>query len=673
MPAGLPYFAWIDAGETVFGPEHLRWDEAVFSFTLKQDEGDPASLTVAVLRPRNADGNPIGLLGPGRKIWCWFALDCGPDLIRFRGRLVGVPTSLFEDLVTLEFVARPIDLVSQKNALADSLRVLPYYDEVVIDPARRTDPEVVLEGYSAVWHYDRETHVLTVSDEIDGEDGLVEFDGASEDGKVLYDGLALNLTSGPLARVDVSAEYTWTQQAQGNVDLTQYIVSSWPNEINYLRGAITSYSFTFDSWPKPGAGIGDGWQVTDATATSPYDLKVYTKTSTSYSKTTFPDSSWFGASTMSTTSSETVSAVNMGPGNLGSGEMVTQDNISVKHTAGGEAVSSMSRSYSATAVVLPLNYTVPTLLLAGYKANRQCTELVTFSLYADVQHVLTDPEDGEALLVNDVRSVNLSEVIGSGSDAYAPIGDPRRRSYIATARGNQSLEHLIALARAHLLQRARVVEIAFAPKLSRMPEVTLRKNAFLTEPRVGEALGKIIGYSLALNGADGKVDCEIRIGCAIGRGGSAVAAGGDPTYAEIDYTGADYQQFTSRMVLFDTSVGYSPPSADPNDDGIEFLSVLTAEDVIDTPLVVENPPAVQRAYIESHLIANYAPASNVTADQDQRQAMVAALSEAYNNALKQVETKATFKLKSMSRQFSSGYDIQVTDLKIPTGYDLEAV
>jgi hypothetical protein len=673
MPAGLPYFAWIDAGETVFGPEHLRWDEAVFSFTLKQDEGDPASLTVAVLRPRNADGNPIGLLGPGRKIWCWFALDCGPDLIRFRGRLVGVPTSLFEDLVTLEFVARPIDLVSQKNALADSLRVLPYYDEVVIDPARRTDPEVVLEGYSAVWHYDRETHVLTVSDEIDGEDGLVEFDGASEDGKVLYDGLALNLTSGPLARVDVSAEYTWTQQAQGNVDLTQYLVANWPNEINYLRGAITSYSFTFDSWPKPGAGIGDGWQVTDATATSPYDLKVYTKTSTSYSKTTFPDSSWFGASTMSTTSSETVSAVNMGPGNLGSGEMVTQDNISVKHTAGGEAVSSMSRSYSATAVVLPLNYTVPTLLLAGYKANRQCTELVTFSLYADVQHVLTDPEDGEALLVNDVRSVNLSEVIGSGSDAYAPIGDPRRRSYIATARGNQSLEHLIALARAHLLQRARVVEIAFAPKLSRMPEVTLRKNAFLTEPRVGEALGKIIGYSLALNGADGKVDCEIRIGCAIGRGGSAVAAGGDPTYAEIDYTGADYQQFTGRMVLFDTSVGYSPPSADPNDDGIEFLSVLTAEDVIDTPLVVENPPAVQRAYIESHLIANYAPASNVTADQDQRQAMVAALSEAYNNALKQVETKATFKLKSMSRQFSSGYDIQVTDLKIPTGYDLEAV
>ena len=138
--------------------------------------------------------------------------------------------------------------------------------------------------------------------------------------------------------------------------------------------------------------------------------------------------------------------------------------------------------------------------------------------------ILTDPEDGEALRIDDISSVNLSEPIGGGD---VPIGDPRRRSYIATERGNQSLEHLIALARAHLMKRARVVEIAFAPKLARMPEITLRKNAFLIEPRVGEALGKIIGYSLALDGSDGRINCEVRIGCTIGRGGSAVAAGGN--------------------------------------------------------------------------------------------------------------------------------------------------
>src|SRR4029077_9945597 len=120
---------------------------------------------------------------------------------------------IFEELVTLEFVAKPIDLVTQKASLADTLRVLPFYDEAVIDPARRTDPEVVLEGYTKIWHYDRETHVITVSDEITGEDGLVEFDDETESGKVLYDGLGLTLTSGPLTRVDINAEYTWTQLA----------------------------------------------------------------------------------------------------------------------------------------------------------------------------------------------------------------------------------------------------------------------------------------------------------------------------------------------------------------------------------------------------------------------------------------------------------------------------
>ena len=80
------------------------------------------------------------------------------------------------------------------------------------------------------------------------------------------------------------------------------------------------------------------------------------------------------------------------------------------------------------------------------------------------------------------------------------------------------------------MKRARAVEIAFAPKLARMPEITLRKNAFLIEPRVGEALGKIIGYSVALDGSDGRIKCEVRIGCAIGRGGSQVLTAGTPTY-----------------------------------------------------------------------------------------------------------------------------------------------
>jgi hypothetical protein len=119
----------------------------------------------------------------------------------------------------------------------------------------------------------------------------------------------------------------------------------------------------------------------------------------------------------------------------------------------------------------------------------------------------------------------------------------------------------------------------------------------LLEPRIGEAVGKIIGYSLELDGADGKIKCEVRIGCAIGRGGVAVAQQGAPTYCEIAYVGADYQQFTGQISVpsdFDSSVGYGPPNVVPNDDGINFLRPLTAAQVMEVPLsILVGPGAVE--------------------------------------------------------------------------------
>jgi hypothetical protein len=637
MPAGLPYFAWIDADETTFGAEHMRWDEAVYSFELKQEEGNPASLTAVVRRPRNVSGDPIGLLGPGRKIWVWFALDCGPALLKFRGRLVGIPTSIFEELVTLEFVARPFDVVAQKEALADTLRVLPFYDEAVIDKARRDDPEVVLEGYTKVWHYDRETHVLTVSDEITGEDGLVEFDGGSEDGKVFWDGLGLTLNGGPLTRVDLNAEFTWTQQARGTVDLTRYLISHWP-----LSQGNTIPGLNEGDWPKHGTGLGEGWEVAESTARNQLDFTPYTETMGGTMIMIEYD-----GSTARTQWSRSTTAVPAPVSPIRT--TVNTDTWTVHHDEDGTGNTSSSRSYSETITCIGVQV-IRATLVAGYTAERQCTERVSLTLFADVQPILTDPEDGEALRIDDIRSINVSEAI----DGAEPlIGDPRRRSYIATARGNQSLEHLIAFARAHLMKRSRVVEITFAPKLSRMPEVTLRKSAFLAEPRVGEALGKIIRYSIALDGSDGRINCEVSIGCTIGRGGLAVADDGLPTYCSTDYVGFDYQQFIGRTVLVDafddSSVGYQPPDATPNDDGIDFLSALTAEDVIETGLIVEHGP------------------------EPNGDELIGPFGEADSPTVTQYQTRAKFKLKSMNRDFSTDYAIQVTDLKIPTGYDLEAV
>jgi len=510
----------------------------------------------------------------------------------------------------------------------------------VLDKERRKDPDVVLEGYTKVWHYDRETHVITVSDEITGEDGLVEFDGGSEAGKVFWDGLGLTLASGPLTRVDVNAEFTWTQQARGTVDLTSYLISHWPGS---ERGEIPSLNAA--DWPKHGTSLGDGWEVAESTAT---DL-AYLGTGTNASSGSLTVVEQDGSTSKVEWS---ISNTTVGVAYIIVGGGVTTDTYSATYDLDGTGSYSTSRNYSASYSALVIQ-SIKATLVAGYTAERQCTERVSLTLFADVQPILTDPEDGEALRIDDIRSVNLSD-----PEEGIPIGDPRRRSYIATERGNRSVEHLIALARTNLMKRARAVEITFAPKLSRMPEVTLRKSAFLAEPRVGEALGKIIGYSIALDGSDGRIKCEIRMGCTIGYGGLAVADDGLPTYCSTDYVGFDYQQFVGRTVLvdafLDSSVGYQPPDASPNDDGIDFLSALTAEDVIEVGLVVEHGS-------ESNTDGDDVPEIIVEGDD------LAAIVKS------RFETRAKFKLKSMTREFSTDYELQVTDLQIPTGYDLEAV
>lgn len=144
----------MDASESVFGPEHLVEDEKVLSIEIEHSEGDFPSLSIVIKNPR------IGLLAPARKTWVWLSHGGTP---LFFGRLVGVPSNINQNAVTLEFVARPADYAAQKSTLAGSLRVLPYYDPVFITPDAQADPDTVLEARPAMWHIDRTTLAVTTS------------------------------------------------------------------------------------------------------------------------------------------------------------------------------------------------------------------------------------------------------------------------------------------------------------------------------------------------------------------------------------------------------------------------------------------------------------------------------------------------------------------------------
>ena len=163
------YFALVDADQTTFSLAFARNDYTVLAFALSQEEGQFASLEIVVENPRRP------LLGD--KIWLWFSFDgieTGGVTPLFFGRLVGIPQSVFDERVTLQFMARPVDYGSRKATAAAVLKVLPYYDEIFIDEQHRDDLDVVLEGYPQVWHIDRVTHVVGTSDVLIGEEGEIE-------------------------------------------------------------------------------------------------------------------------------------------------------------------------------------------------------------------------------------------------------------------------------------------------------------------------------------------------------------------------------------------------------------------------------------------------------------------------------------------------------------------
>lgn len=577
------YFAWADPEETTFGPEHQVEDEQVVAFELSHSEGSFAALALTIKNPR------VGLLGPTRKRWMWFSWDAdgteGATPIFF-GRVLGIPQQLQGNAVTLNFVARPSNYQDAKEALAETLRVQPYYDPMWLRAERRTDPDAVLEGYTYAWHIDRVTHALTVSDILNGEDGTIEVTG--------HDNESLDISIGepPLRSVRVEAEIEWDQAAIGVVDFSTELIKAFQlagTTHNYAISSITGEGFMRD-FPEEGDRIGGGWEfgVCDIVRV---DGKVFPE---DYQQV----------------------VINGGRGQF------------------------------------PVWIMQPTLNIA-YDVVRQRREIVTFTLEADCQAVLTDPDDEERLVIS-VSGNADEEVDDTNSDNPfgIPIEDVRRRAYLPTDRGRRSLEYLIALARGAILERSRAVEITFAIPFIDGLSLSCRKNVHITDARIpgGEAVGKIIGYSLT--GQDGNFISTVTIGCAVGQGNTVNGVPGTPVYVEEGYVEEGYQLYSgATYVPIAGEVTYTEfGDISPNDDGTDFFNMVAADLVVQ--MTVFNGLNSQRAVLNEF-------------KQDLAHAI---------EALNEVYTEVDADLKVLKGgPFITQYPITVSQLMVPKTIDLEAV
>lgn len=611
------YFAWIDEGEAFDPAVHNRHDEDVFAFNLTQQEGDFAALTCDVKNPR------IGLLNTGRKVWCYFSWDAGDGTIAplFKGRLIAIPSNIFDTVVTFSFTARPSAFVDAKHTLADTLRVLPYWDQVMIDPDSWEDDDVVLEARSALYHIDRVTHEVTISDVLTPEDGTLEFGGDD----FFYDNMSMTLQQTPIRSCNVTATFPWANSGAGGLDVGAVILQKWPGK-DAILNLINSFTFPGlqSSWPKPGASIGSGWTVVqgeliDETFLSVQPLGI--------------DESIFDLSNI--------------PGPLGKGSIMFPPVYSGTSYGG---VDGSNFNEQIDVVYAPMGWGVPILSVA-YSASRDYSQVLQFTLSTHTQNIVTDT-GGDDIIDLTLTSNPLTDV---GYDGEIAINSSAR-TYLDTPRGQQSVEYCILTARAQLCIRARAVNISFDTFFAAGVAATLRKGALIHDPRLpgGQAAGKLIAYKLSLDGDDGVAIATLTMGSAIGYGGSYVEVPGTGCYAAPGYMADGYQQMTGEVVLASTSdITFQMPDLEQFDDGIDLSRGLTAATAIQALTIVD--PASQQGPVLEGQTKN-AP------DQ-----------QALNSLLQTMPTVINLTLVPLNTgPFSGGVEPTVSELIIPKQIDLEA-
>lgn len=609
------YFAFVDPG-TAFDPAvHNVDDLDVFSFTMSQDEGDFAQISVTIKNPK------IGLLATGRKQWLWFSWFDGTSIVpKLLGRLAALPDNLFDTTITLVFTAKPTDFVARKATLAATMRDLPYWDSLFITPDSWADDDTVLEGRSELWHIDPVTHAVTSSDIIVG-DSVVEF---TED-DVFYDGVQVNLSSSPVSTVTMQATIPWTQTASGSVTLNPDILTEFVNPSPGFQ-QISSFTFTglASSWPKPGASIGDGWTVTIGELVDQSFLSVPRQPLVS---------NLFDTSQITP---------------IATGSIVFEQVFTGTQYGGVDGSSIQGQE---TVVVVPIGWGVPQLSME-YLRNVQYAQVVTFTLSADMQLIMTDDDADETIALT--LSANAASDVTF--DNSTPLGDPAARDYIHSTRGQLSVEYLIMVARANLLAKARAVQITYQTTFDLGMPISLRMNALFHDPRLpgGQAIGKIISYSHDLSGDDGAPLSTIVIGCTVGYGGAYTTSPGNGAWVADAYVDPAYQEHTDQINLTATSdVQFQIPISTTFDDGLKFSGGLSNNQAIQN-LTVTNDATTQKAAILA--------ISNQYGDQ-----------AAISTLLGTMPTSVSLTMAPMSGgPFKQEVPIALSDLIVPAQINLEA-
>jgi hypothetical protein len=412
VPLADPYYlAWINEPDpvalrngTAFDPDvHNVMDEYVFDYHLILNEGDKPRLQLVIRNPH------IGLLNDSRKQWVWFARKInGVIMPLFCGRLIAAPKDTFQEKLTIDLVAWPLDYNAQRQRLAEEIKAGGPYDPVLIETAKRSDPDALLEAISGRYHIDPVTHVVTISDVLNGEAGNVDVPADSH----LYDGMVADLDQN-VSRTAflMDATFTWNQTGQGFIDLGRQTIDT------YAGDALIA------EWPKPLQGLGGGYTVATASAVDANGVNGIVQATANYQWVN-KERAHNDGDALSVNISVSVPA-GLQPGYLST--LLTrdhQDGVLDPFAVDGDGDTSPTNippHDHNTFGYIPIWKVNTSLTIAYRDLERTRTERVRMLLQSDLQHIIVRPEVEQSSEV----------IVKTGADVGVPIIDLKNWTSVA--------------------------------------------------------------------------------------------------------------------------------------------------------------------------------------------------------------------------------------------------
>lgn len=525
-PIGKIYFAMVDPGTVYDSSIHSVENLKVFNLQLSQSEGQFAVADLEIQNPY------VGLLNSTRKRRLFISYEQysgGPKILLFSGTVTAYPSDIDSEIIKVQYTAQPEDWPTIQNAFVQTLKVAPYYNQLLIPAKSRDDAAEILSARSSLYHWNRSTNALTLSDLIQGATVLDIEDN------FFFDSLSSQLSTPPTKEVDITIVASWTQIGVGLVDAGATIAQAFINTggtPNHQINSLTPKAFEA-AWAA--CRIPSGYTLESSSLIA------------------------------------TANDFSLAQANLSSGAATV---------AGVTYPTAKGATPTFRAVTVPrVWYHGILTLIAEY--NQKRTENLTMKVISDLQDYSLSGT------VPDSLTLNLEDPVAGLNGA---VLDPQLPSFfydvntnLITSFGNAVIEYAILRAKAILIKAARAVQTNVEILLQDGIGITCDHSLRIFDKRLpgGYVIGKVIGYTIGIVGDTGVQSVKVTIASTVGNGNNSVGTGSS---TEIGFENKNYINKDGSSMLSELFFDYAHPSISVPID-VPTMSVSSSY-LIDSTIVV---------------------------------------------------------------------------------------